>query len=305
LATESRNGLIKMKQLSQASNLPVSTIKFYMLRGLLPLPRKEKRNVAYYDSAFLGRLMVIKKMRSEGVSIRSIKEILEKHSFNDIADWEDFRRRARGKGSHELASEERLAAMSDEERRSQQIREAAFRVFSRKGYHNATMDDIASEAGVSKGTCYQYFSGKEEVFIATMEDAVERVLSQGGLAAADAKDDLEKLAKKGLAFISQHQNLHFMMMGVISEALAGNRELKAKASEFFERAALFLAKDIENGIELGVFRPVDPVAVAYALMGIAEIAGNLSIVRKDFNTLDFLGNLVDFLSYGLSAVPIP
>ncbi len=304
MAAESRNGLMKMKQLSQASNLPVSTIKFYMLRGLLPLPRKEKRNVAYYDAAFLGRLMVIKKMRSEGVSIRSIQEILEKHSFNDIADWEDFRRRARDKGSHELASEERLAALSDEERRSLKIREAAFRVFSAKGYHNATMDDIASEAGVSKGTCYQYYSGKEEVFIATMEDAMERVLAEGGLA-ADSEEGLEKLAKKGMAFVSQYQNLHFMMMGMISEGLEGNRQLKAKASELFERVALFLAKDIENGIELGIFRPVDPGAVAYALMGIAEIAGNLSIIRKDFDTLDFLDNLGDFLRYGLSAVSIP
>jgi hypothetical protein len=50
--------------------------------------------------------------------------------------------------------------MSDEERRTEEILDAAFGVFSARGYHNATVDDIAQEAGISKGTCYQYFNGQ-------------------------------------------------------------------------------------------------------------------------------------------------
>ncbi|ADN35857.1 transcriptional regulator, TetR family [Methanolacinia petrolearia DSM 11571] len=44
------------------------------------------------------------------------------------------------------------------------ILEKAFIVFSKKGYHYTTMDDIASEVGVTKGTLYVYFKSKEELF---------------------------------------------------------------------------------------------------------------------------------------------
>ena len=41
------------------------------------------------------------------------------------------------------------------------IIKAARSVFSQKGYHDATMDDIATEVGVSKGALYSYFESKE------------------------------------------------------------------------------------------------------------------------------------------------
>lgn len=290
---------MKMKQLSQASGLPVSTIKFYMAKGLLPVPEKEKPNVVYYDEAFLRRLLVIKNMRSEGMSIKSMKSILDKYPFEKVSDWDDFRKQAREKEAHELEEEERLAAMSDEERRTEEILRAAFGVFSIKGYHNATVDDIAQEAGISKGTCYQYFNGKEDIFIATMERTLETLLAEAEAAAGETRDALTRLGIEGLTFISKYSDLQFMFMGMISEALGGNERLKKKASEAFGKVAEFLSRDIEQGIAEGAFRPVDPNAVAYALLGIAEVVGNRYVVEEDFDVLSFFINLMDFLQHGL------
>jgi AcrR family transcriptional regulator len=293
------SGPIKMKQLSQASGLPVSTIKFYMAKGLLPVPEKEKPNVVYYDEAFLRRLLVIKNMRSEGMSIKSMKSILDKYPFEKVSDWDDFRKQAREKESHELEEEERLAAMSDEERRTEEILSAAFRIFSIKGYHNATVDDIAQEAGISKGTCYQYFTGKEDIFIATMERTLATLLTEAEAAAGETRDALTRLGIEGLTFISKYSNLQFMFMGMISEALGGNERLKKKAAEVFGKVAEFLSRDIERGIAEGVFRPTDPTTVAYALLGIAEVVGNRYVVEEDFDVLSFFINLMDFLQHGL------
>ncbi len=290
-----------MKQLSQAAGLPVSTIKFYMSKGLLPTPRKEKPNVVFYDEAFLRRLLVIKSMRAEGLSIKNMKSILERYPFEGVEDWNEFRERARSKEAHELGDEERLAAMSGEERRMEEILDAAFKVFSSRGYHNATVDDIALEAGISKGTCYQYFSGKEDIFIATMERTLETLLAEAEAAAGDSKDALIRMGIEGLTFISKYRDLQFMFMGVISEALGGNERLKKKAAEVFGRVAEFLARDIEKGIEEGALRPVDPVTVAYALIGIAEVVANLYVVEEDFDVLSFFVNLMDFLQHGLYA----
>lgn len=303
MAGKGRHGLMKMKELSRASGLPVSTIKFYLAKGLLPAPRKEKPNVSYYDRAFLERLMVIKSMRSEGLSIRSIKSILDRYPFRDVEDWNRFRERVRKKSARELAEVERLAAMSDEERRKEEILDAAFRVFSSRGYRTATMDDIAAEARVSKGTCYQYFPSKEEIFIATMERSLRSLLSEAGQAAGEARDALTRLGLEGLSFISRYRDVQFMFLSVVSEALAGNRRLKEKAAEAYRRVAEFLAEDIRRGIEEGSFRPVDPLSVSYALIGIAEMAGNLHLLEKGFDVPAFFVKLMDFIQHGLSSTP--
>lgn len=57
----------------------------------------------------------------------------------------------------------RAKAGADEKRA--QIRQAAFKCFTRAGYHHTTVDDICDELGISKGSFYWYFKGKQEVFL--------------------------------------------------------------------------------------------------------------------------------------------
>src|ERR1700687_2633793 len=52
--------------------------------------------------------------------------------------------------------------------RCTEILEAAKQVFARKGFHDATMDDVAEEAGVAKGTLYLYFRSKREIFVESL-----------------------------------------------------------------------------------------------------------------------------------------
>jgi AcrR family transcriptional regulator len=50
---------------------------------------------------------------------------------------------------------------------------AALRVFARRGYRQAGVDEIAAEAGYSKGALYWHFSGKEELLIALLEEHID------------------------------------------------------------------------------------------------------------------------------------
>jgi AcrR family transcriptional regulator len=300
-ATEkSDQGSMKMSQLAAASGLTVSTIKFYMSQGLLPRPRKSKPNVAYYDEAFLKRLLVIKRMRDENLSVSSIKSILDKYPFQQVDEWEEFKQQAKTKDSTELVEEERLATLSGEERRTDAILDAAYGVFSTKGYHNATVDDIAQQAGVSKGTCYQYFSGKEEIFLATLDRTLAKILAEAEGAAAGATDALTRMGLKGLTFIAKFRELQFMFIGLYTEILGGNDRLKTKTAALFDTVAKFLAADIELGIKQKVFRDVDPMAVAYAMIGIAGAVGNRYLTEDDFDVLHFFTSLMDFMQHGLA-----
>src|SRR5437867_4192319 len=56
--------------------------------------------------------------------------------------------------------------------RPSEILDAALRVFARRGLHRTNLEEVAKEAGISKGTIYLYFKNKEELFVA----AAQRIL---------------------------------------------------------------------------------------------------------------------------------
>jgi AcrR family transcriptional regulator len=74
------------------------------------------------------------------------------------------------------------------------VLEAAARVFGRKGYRNATIDDVAAEAGVSKATLYQYAKNKQWL----MEAMVDRVVNLIGMQARAITEDADASAPEKL-----------------------------------------------------------------------------------------------------------
>jgi len=62
----------------------------------------------------------------------------------------------------------RVSAAHEEAVRGR-IVDAALRVFARKGFHETTMQDVVRESGLSVGAIYTYFSGKDELFLATCD----------------------------------------------------------------------------------------------------------------------------------------
>src|SRR5437667_10227521 len=61
--------------------------------------------------------------------------------------------------------------------RSSEILEAARKVFAKKGFHDATVDDIANAAGVAKGTVYLYYRSKQEVYLAALKFGIAQMYS--------------------------------------------------------------------------------------------------------------------------------
>jgi DNA-binding transcriptional MerR regulator len=72
------NGLLKMKELAEASGVPAGTIKHYLREGLLPEPVKTSRNMAYYPPEFVERIRLIKQLQEERfMPLRVIKGMLD------------------------------------------------------------------------------------------------------------------------------------------------------------------------------------------------------------------------------------
>lgn len=75
----------------------------------------------------------------------------------------------------DVAIEEPQAQAASDTAKRRQILAGAYRVFLDRGFDAASMNDITREAGVSKGTIYAYFEGKEELFEAVVDDERSRV----------------------------------------------------------------------------------------------------------------------------------
>jgi DNA-binding transcriptional MerR regulator len=74
----SSNGLLKMKELAEASGVSAGTIKHYLREGLLPEPVKTSRNMAYYPPEFAERIRLIKQLQEERfMPLKVIKSMLD------------------------------------------------------------------------------------------------------------------------------------------------------------------------------------------------------------------------------------
>lgn len=82
----------------------------------------------------------------------------------------------------------------DAEARRAAILDAALRVFGQYGYRRTSMDDIAGEAGIGKGTIYLSFASKEEVFRALSHSLAQRMLADAEAARRRPGTTADKLA---------------------------------------------------------------------------------------------------------------
>jgi DNA-binding transcriptional MerR regulator len=72
------NGLLKMKELAEASGVSAGTIKHYLREGLLPEPVKTSRNMAYYPPEFVARIRLIKQLQEERfMPLKLIRSMLD------------------------------------------------------------------------------------------------------------------------------------------------------------------------------------------------------------------------------------
>ncbi|HWD29163.1 MAG TPA: TetR/AcrR family transcriptional regulator [Rhizomicrobium sp.] len=143
--------------------------------------------------------------------------------------------------------------------RPAEILDAALTVFAAKGYAAARMDDIAREAGVTKGTIYLYFADKEALFKAlvseTIGPALGTVAAQVQTAQGSARD-LIRFALTTLANLLMTNNRVALPKIIIAES--GNFPELARFYRFevVAKGLAAFSTIVERGIAQGEFRPL-------------------------------------------------
>jgi AcrR family transcriptional regulator len=172
------------------------------------------------------------------------------------------------------------------EARRQEILDAALAVFAEKGFSMARMDEIAKRAGITKGTPYLYFTGKEEIFKSLVEESIgPRVLELARVAREfeGASADLIRLVIRAIDVFLRSSNRAVLPKVIIAET--GNFPELARfyRSQVTDRMLGIFEGIIRRGIARGEFREVDPKHGGRLVFVPAMFT---AIWRASFGTLD-------------------
>jgi AcrR family transcriptional regulator len=156
------------------------------------------------------------------------------------------------------------------------IQERAMPVFAEHGYFGTTMEQVAEAAEVSKGTLYNYFAGKNDLFGSLVERGIDELfamLDQVMDAGGSIQEVTHRLVQHFLEYFASGLGMRMMILSEREQITATHREIgpliQARYRALIERVAGL----IRLGQEQGILRPGDPVRAATVVISIlsAEI----------------------------------
>ncbi len=155
------------------------------------------------------------------------------------------------------------------EARRVQILEGALLCFSEKGYHAATMDDVARAAGLSKGSLYWHFASKEEVFLAVGDAFSLELFGAWREEVARHRGDVRSLLGRLGELLIEQVTAHEPMVRAWAEILT-HRQAQERFAGIYAESRRFLTALIEDGIERGEIATTASRSLAACLTALVE-----------------------------------
>ncbi len=190
------------------------------------------------------------------------------------------------------------------EERKDQILDAATHVFSEHGFHEAHVDDIAEEAGLSKGTLYWYFKSKDDIIIALLDRLFEfgasgvRELQSKEIPATEMLRQSVGLLIKDLDHWIKLIPLTYEFLGLLFR----RKIVKTAFKRYFRHYMDLITPIIQQGIDAGEFQAESAKEVAIAIGAIFE--GTILLWVYDSETVNIKEDIhksVELLINGLQA----
>jgi AcrR family transcriptional regulator len=161
----------------------------------------------------------------------------------------------------------------DRLRHRDEILAVALRLFSERGYHNVSMQEVADAAEFSVGTLYNLFESKDALVDELMASNTQKIMADI-LAVLDEPGDererLRTLFRRQPELMERHaafMKLHFAEVGCYT---AGRVQKGTPKDEFRMVMDTKLSQVIASGIEKHLFRAVDPMVTAKAIHAFME-----------------------------------
>lgn len=170
-----------------------------------------------------------------------------------------------------------------QEFRIQSIQEATMRVISRKGMSAATMQEIADEAGVAKGTIYLYFRDRDELVEKTFETAMTQLTDRIDSALGQDipfEEKIREVISAKLAFFRENREFFRLYLSLRMPEGSPQRQRRQKkhCQPQYQGRAQRLAGVLEEAIKRDEIRDLDPYRLALFI-----IEGSTAVVLQRLN----------------------
>ena len=152
----------------------------------------------------------------------------------------------------------------------QRILESARGVFFRDGFIAANLDEVASGAGVAKGTLYRYFENKAELYVAVLSangDAFERKMRETIEPSLPPAEQVRRMSRFYIEHWTAHREYFQIFWALENEPVIGELPdaVVAQVTALWEQCLELLAEVLERGVREGVFVAHDCWEVANIL----------------------------------------
>lgn len=189
--------------------------------------------------------------------------------------------------------------------RPAEIMSAALKEFSINGFAGTRLEDVASRAGISKGTIYLYFKSKEDLFEEVVRQRILPYLEQLEAIGKNIEGNAGEILRQQLKII--YQQLVSTDTRYIPKLMIGEGNRFPHLAEFYFREVItrmhkLLRSVIERGVANGEFRPEALQWKPQAILSPALSAAMWRTVFEQFDPLDvdaFLDTHIDLLMRGL------
>lgn len=177
-------------------------------------------------------------------------------------------RKKAGKKKGAPEADAKKSPVSKAERRDQILR-AARDVFAKRGYARATVDDIALEAGVARGTFYLYFDDKRDAFAELIDRFGEQITRAIVRIATDdtARPVGDQVLENIRAILRVCLTERSLTKILFTDAVGVDPEFERKLSTFYDAVLLLLTESLKDGQALGVVSDGEPRVLAYLTIG--------------------------------------
>lgn len=144
---------------------------------------------------------------------------------------------------------------------------AAAELFSRQEYHEVAMDNLAARAGVAKGTLYNHFGSKEDLFLALVRERSDRMLDQLENLLAEAEPTATRVRSLTIHtfmfFVKYPAFYRLWKKGLAQEQCARTEPIEAMRGRLQKLIQVVICR----GMAEGVIRPLSPDTAADVFFG--------------------------------------
>ncbi|MGE6762688.1 TetR/AcrR family transcriptional regulator [Corallococcus interemptor] len=194
------------------------------------------------------------------------------------------------------STSERVPVTPRGQRTRQKLLKAAEAVFGDKGYERASIADLTRKASVALGTFYVYFPDKQSIFVEVVDELGARLrrLIAESTAACTTRLEVEREGLRAFfQFVRQHPNLY----RVVRQAEFVDADCYRR---YYDRFAKGYVRGLQQAMDKGEVRRMDPEALAYCLMGIGDFLGMRWVLwEEDMGLERVLDTAMTLLSHGL------